>query len=169
MSPAIRWHDARTGTGVLNMQVMDTIKHYLGWCPNAASSKTRTYNTPEFESHTKTQPPPGPVVPEPAGIGSKEHPPEYQENFLPIFLFLGGLFFGLKDFLALGGFTLLCSVCVYFDARNIHAGEKFKEVTLLGEVATWRPITWAAAAFVGSFIGMAIYLLCRQEIFNANN
>ncbi|MDO9326512.1 MAG: hypothetical protein Q7T80_16300 [Methanoregula sp.] len=58
---------------------------------------------------------------------------------------------------------------MYFDAQNIHAGEKFKEVSLLGEVSTWRPITWAATAFVGSFIGMAIYLLCRQEIFNANN
>jgi hypothetical protein len=58
---------------------------------------------------------------------------------------------------------------VYFDAQNIHAGEKFKEVSWLGEVATWRPITWAAVVFIGSFIGMAIYLFSRQEIFTANN
>lgn len=151
------------------MPVLDTIKHYLGWCPNAASSKTRTYTAPEFEDLTRTPAPVGPGIPEHAGIGSAEHRPEYQENILLILLFLGGLFFGLKDLPMFGGFTLICSVCVYFDARNIHAGEKFKEVSLLGEVSTWRPIIWAAAAFVGSFIGMAIYLFCRQEIFNANN
>lgn len=148
---------------------METIKRYLGWCPNAASPKTRTYAAPEFDNLTKTPIPIGPVVPEPDAVGLIEHRPEYQENILLILLLLGGLFFGLKDFFTFGGFTFLCSACVYFDAQNIHAGKKFKKVSLLGEVATWQPITWAAAAFVGSFIGMAIYLFCRHEIFNANN
>ena len=149
--------------------ILETMKHYLGWCPNAATPKTRTYTAPEYEILSKTPAPPGPAVPEPAGIGSAEHRSDYQENILLILLFLGGLFFGLKDLQTFGGFTLLCSVCVYFDAQSIHAGEKFKEVSLLGEVSTWRPITWAAVAFVGSFVGMALYLFYRQEIFTANN
>lgn len=149
--------------------IIETIKQYLGWCPNATSAKPWTYTASEFENLTKTPLPIGPALPEPVGISSAEHRPEYQENILLILLFLGGLFFSLKDFFTFGGFTILCSACVYFDAQNIHAGKKFKEVSLLGEVASWQSITWAAAVFVGSFIGMAIYLFCRQEIFNANN
>jgi hypothetical protein len=151
------------------MHVVETIKRYLGWCPHATSPKTRTYAAPEFDNLTKTPAPVGPVIPEPVIGNPEEHRPEYQENILLILLFIGGLFFGLKDFLTFGGFTILCSACVYFDAQNIHAGKKFEKVSLLGEVASWQPITWAAAAFVGSFIGIAIYLFCRQEIFNANN
>lgn len=149
--------------------LVDTIKRHLGWCPNAAAPETRTYTSPEYEVLAKTPSPSRPAAPVPAGIGSAEHRSDYQENILLILLFLGGLFFGLKDLQTLGGFTLLCSVCVYFDAQNIHAGEKFKEVSLLGKVSTWRPITWAAVAIVGSFIGFALYLFCRQEIFTANN
>ncbi len=151
------------------MHIVETIKRRLGWCPHATSPKTRTYPAPGFDSLTRTPTPTGPVGPEPATGGLTEHRPEYQENFLLILLFLGGLFFGLRDFFTFGGFTILCSACVYFDAQNIHAGAKFEKVSLLGEVASWQPITWAAVAFVGSFIGMAIYLFCRQEIFNANN
>ena len=148
---------------------LDYIRKKIGWCPNATSLKTRTCPAPGFDNLTKTPTPAGPVAPEPAAGNLTEHRPEYQENILLILLFLGGLFFGLKDFFTFGGFTILCSACVYFDAQNIHAGAKFKKVSLLGEVASWQPITWAAAAFVGSFIGMAIYLLCRREVFNANN
>ncbi|MDO9326511.1 MAG: hypothetical protein Q7T80_16295 [Methanoregula sp.] len=57
--------------------IVETVKRYLGWCPNAAASKTRTYTVPEFENLEKTPPPITPVVPEPAGIGSAEHRSEY--------------------------------------------------------------------------------------------
>ena len=137
-------------------------------CPHATLPRARTCTAPEFEIPKTTPVPPVPVVPGSAGVVSGEHRQEYQENILLILLFLGWLFFGLKDLLTPGGITILCPACVYFDAQNIHAGRKFKEVSLLGEVATWQPITWAAVVFIGSFIGMAIYLLSRQEIYTAN-
>ena len=97
-----------------------------------------------------------------------EYRPEYQTNLLLILLFLGGLFYASNLNLIMP-FNILSAVLVYFDAENIHAGEKFEEVSLLGEVATWRPIVWAAAVFIGSFFLLAIYLVCRKEIYNANN
>ncbi len=116
-----------------------------------------------------TRSPIEPPEPEAAGVNPTKNSPEYRENILLILLLVGGLFFGLRDALTFGGFTILCAACVYFDAQNIHAGERFEEVSLLGEVATWRPITWAVVVFIGSFIGMAIYVFSRQEIFKANN
>jgi hypothetical protein len=97
-----------------------------------------------------------------------EYRPEYQTNLLLILLLLGGLFCASSMNLIIP-FSILSAVLVYFDAENIHAGYKFKEVSLLGEVATWRPIVWAAAVFIGSFFLLALYLLCREEIYTANN
>ena len=97
-----------------------------------------------------------------------EHRPEYQTNLLLIVLFLLGLYTASHlNFLV--PFSILSAILVYFDAENIHAGEKFKEVSLLGEAATWRPVVWAAAVLVGSFFLLALYLLCRREIYTANN
>lgn len=69
--------------------IVEAVKRYLGGCPNAASSKTRTYTAPEFENLTRTPEPVRPGVPESSGIGSAEHRPGYLENILLILLFLG--------------------------------------------------------------------------------
>jgi hypothetical protein len=97
-----------------------------------------------------------------------EYRPEYQTNLLLIFILLGGLFYASSLNLIIP-FGFLSAVLVYFDAENIHAGYKFGEVLLLGEVASWRPIVWAVAVFIGSFLFLTIYLICRREIYNANN
>ena len=110
----------------------------------------------------------GPQAPAPAVAVPAEHRPEYQTNPLLILIFLGGLFFVSRPDLIIP-FNLLSAVLVYFDAENIRAGNKFEEVKLLGEVATWRPIVWAVAVFIGTFFLFAIYLLCRREIYTANN
>jgi len=94
--------------------------------------------------------------------------PEYQTNLLLILLLVAGLFYASSLNLIMP-FGVLSAVLVYFDAENIHAGYKFEEVSLLGEVTTWRPIVWAAAVFIGSFFLLALYLLCRKEIYTANN
>jgi hypothetical protein len=98
----------------------------------------------------------------------KEYRPEYQTNLLLILLLLGGLFYASNLNLIMP-FNILSAILVYFDAENIHAGEKFEKVSLLGEVATWRPVVWAVAIFIGTFFLLALYLLCRREIYTANN
>ena len=149
------------------MQFSKTVKEYLGWCPNAAYRKTRTAPVPEPEGMMKTPVPGEPPAPVPVNPDPSEHRPEYQTNLVLILVFLVGLFYATNlQFLI--PFSLISAVLVYFDAENIRAGRKFPEVNLLGEVATWRPIVWAAAVFVGSIIFFAIYLFCREEISTAN-
>jgi hypothetical protein len=139
----------------------------MGWCPQEAQRKTRTFIDPEPGLPVQVLPS-GPAAPAPTATGPVEYRPEYQTNLLLILLFLGGLFYASNLNLIMP-FNILSAVLVYFDAENIHAGEKFEQVSLLGEVATWRPIVWAAAVFIGSFFLLAIYLVCRREIYNANN
>ena len=76
-------------------------------------------------------------------------PVVHQREFLPILL-------------------VLSAVAVYYDAQNIHAEERFEKETLLGDIVTWRPLTWGAATLVGGIIIMAIYLFHRKEIYRAN-
>jgi hypothetical protein len=76
-------------------------------------------------------------------------PVVYQREFLPILV-------------------VLSAVAVYCDAQSIRAGDKFEKETLLGNIVTWRPLTWGAATLVGGIIIMAIYLFHRKEIYRAN-
>jgi hypothetical protein len=126
------------------------------------------FTVPEPDSLVQTSVPPGPTTPAPAVAVKAEHRPEYQTNLLLILVLLGGLFYASRLDLIIP-FNILSAVLVYFDAENIHAGEKFDEVSLLGEVATWRPVVWAVAVFIGTFFLLALYLFCREEIYTANN
>jgi hypothetical protein len=143
-----------------DLRISDVIRGWAGWHPQNAQRKTRTFSALE----------PGLPVPAagPAAPALVEYRPEYQTNLLLILLLLGGLFYASRLDLILP-FNILSALLVYFDAENIHAGKKFKEVSLLGEVATWRPIVWAVAVFIGTFFLLALYLLCREEIYTANN
>jgi hypothetical protein len=111
--------------------------------------------------------PSGPATPAPAAAAPAEHRPEYRTSLLLVLVFLAGLFYATRPDLIVP-FSILSAVLVYFDAEAIHAGRKFAEVSLLGEVATWRPIVWAVAVLIGSIILFGLYLVCRQEIFEAN-
>ena len=148
-------------------RISEVIRGWMGWCPQQSQRKTRTFIDPEPGLPVQVLPS-GPAAPAPTATGPVEYRPEYQTNLLLILLFLGGLFYASNLNLIMP-FNILSAVLVYFDAENIHAGDKFEEVSLLGEVATWRPIVWAAAVFIGSFFLLAIYLVCRREIYNANN
>jgi hypothetical protein len=147
---------------------LDYIRKKFGWCPQGSQRKTRTFINPEPDLPLQTPAPTGPVAPAPAATAPVEHRPEYQTNLLLILVLLGGVFYATSHDLIIP-FNILSAVLVYFDAENIHAGEKFEEVSLLGEVATWRPIVWAVAVFIGTFFLLALYLLCREEIYTANN
>jgi hypothetical protein len=149
-------------------RLSEIIHKRLGWCPQSSQQKTRTLINPEPDLPVRTPGPPGPAAPAPAVTAPAEYRPEYQTNLLLILLLLGGAFYASSHDLIIP-FNILSAVLVYFDAENIHAGEKFEEVSLLGEVATWRPIVWAVAVFIGTFFLLALYLLCRREIYTANN
>ncbi len=150
------------------MHLSDTIRKYLGWCPHGSPRKTGIFPGPEFANSARI-----PVSDVPSEKPSEntlpeELRPEYQTNLLLILLFLGGLFYAHSLNLLIP-FNILSAILVYFDAENIHAGRKFEKVSLLGEVATWRPIVWATAVFIGSFFLLALYVFCRREIYTANN
>jgi hypothetical protein len=147
-----------------DLRISDVIRGWAGWRPQNSQRKTRTFSALEPGLPVQVPvPAAGPAAPAPV-----EYRPEYQTNLLLILLFVGGLFYASSLNLIMP-FGVLSAVLVYFGAENIHAGYKFAEVSLLGEVATWRPIVWAAAVFIGSFFLLAIYLVCRREISNANN
>ncbi|MEN6444068.1 MAG: hypothetical protein ABFC71_10005 [Methanoregula sp.] len=150
------------------MHITEVIRGWLGWCPQGSHPKTHTFAAPEYEGMAKTPAPRGPAAGSADNPLPAEHRPEYQTNLLLIVLFLAGLYSAAHINLLIP-FSLLSAILVYFDAENIHAGQKFKEVSLLGEVATWRPIVWAVAVMVGSFFLLALYLFCRREIYTANN
>ncbi|MFA5266926.1 MAG: hypothetical protein WC379_03065 [Methanoregula sp.] len=149
-------------------RISEVIRGWLGWCPQGSQRTTRALSAPEPGLPVQVPSPASPAAPAPAVTGPVEHRPEYQTNLLLILVLLGGLFYASRLDLIIP-FNILSAVLVYFDAKNIHAGEKFKEVSLLGEVATWSPIVWAVAIFIGTFFLLALYLLCREEIYTANN
>jgi hypothetical protein len=152
-----------------SQRIANVIRAWLGWCPQSSLSKTRTFSAPEPNLLVQVPVPAArPAAPAPAATAPVEFRPAYQTNLLLILVFLGGLFYASNLNLIIP-FNILSAVLVYFDAENIHAGYKFKDVSLLGEVATWRPIVWAVAVFIGSFFLLALYLLCREEIYTANN
>jgi len=152
----------------LSERIIGRLRALMGWCPQGSQRKTRTFINPEPDILMQVPDPTGPAAPAPAASAPVEHRPEYQTNLLLILVLLGGLFYAARPDLIVP-FNILSAALVYFDSENIHAGEKFEQVSLLGEVATWRPIVWAVAVFIGSFFLLALYLLCREEIYNANN
>jgi len=152
------------------MHLSQTIRKYLGWCPHGSTRKTSVFTDPESVNPAKTTDPSVPSVKPLDSSVPTGYRPEYQTNLLLILLFLGGLFYAHSLNLLIP-FSLLSAILVYFDAENIHAGWKFEKVSLLGEVATWRPIVWATAVFIGSFflLALSLYVFCRREIYIANN
>jgi hypothetical protein len=150
------------------MHLSQTIRKYLGWCPHGSTRKTGIFTGPEFTNSARTPAPDVPSAKPSENSSPEELRPEYQTNLLLILLFLGGLFYAHSLNLLIP-FSILSAILVYFDAENIHAGLKFEKVSLLGEVATWRPIVWATAVFIGSFFLLALYVFCRREIYIANN
>jgi len=93
--------------------------------------------------------------------------PVYQENLLLILLLLAGLFC-LVDVKMLAVAGIFSALLVYYDAETIHAGEKCTKESILGDVVTWRPLTWALAVLIIPLIFLAIYVFSRKEIFEAN-
>jgi hypothetical protein len=153
----------------MTARVLDVIRRWLGWCSQGSSArKTSVFTDSEFVNPAKIRVPAGPSMKPPDSPVLTDYRPEYQTNLLLILLFLGGLFYAHSLNLLIP-FSILSAILVYFDAENIHAGRKFEKVSLLGEVATWRPIVWATAVFIGSFFLLALYVFCRREIYTANN
>lgn len=153
----------------LSETIIDKARRLMGWCPNGVVRNTRGLACAELDLTVRNPVPSGPAAPTPAATAAPaEHRTEYQTNLLLILVFLGGLFYAAGQNL-LVPFGILSAVLVYFNAENIHAGRKFKEVALLGEVASWQPIVWAVAVLIGNVILFGLYLCCRQEIYDANN
>lgn len=110
---------------------------------------------------------PEPVaIPTLAGAATVKQP-IYQENLLLVIVLLAGLF-SLVDLKMLAVAGIFSTLLVYYDAGTMHAGEKFPEESLLGDVVTWRPLTWALAVLIIPLIFLAIYVFSRKEIFEAN-
>ena len=146
----------------------DVIRGWLGWCPHATRQKTRTFTVPVPESGILAAALPEPATqPAASAPGSPGHT-SIQENYVLILLLLAGLFC-LVDFRMLALASVFSAILVYYDAGMLHAGEKFERESILGEVATWRPLTWAASVLIVPLIFLAIYTFSRQEIFEANN
>ena len=148
---------------------LEYIRKKLGWCPNAGAVESikRTSAEAGYGDAWKGRSPDPNPGPEPAGIAGADRG-GYQDNMLLILLTLAWLFpvVHQREFLPI--LLVLSAVAVYYDAQNIHAGEKFEKETLLGDIVTWRPLTWGAATLVGGIIIMAIYLFHRKEIYRAN-
>lgn len=148
-------------------RVAEVIRGWLGLCPNAPRHKTRTFAEPTQGTLTPGTPLPVPPVSpagDPAPVDSR---PGYQENLLLILLLLAGLFC-LIDLKMLAITAIFSALLVYYDARTLHAGEKFEKESILGDVVTWRPLTWALAVLIIPLIFLAIYVFSRKEIFAAN-
>jgi hypothetical protein len=149
-------------------QFLETIRKYLGWCPQGSYRKIRTFTDPGQENQAQSSSPPGPVVPSTAEATPAASLPEYQENILLYVLLLGGFFLAwdLRVFAVAG---IISVIAVYYDAGTLHAGQKFEKESFFGDVVAWRPLTWAVWVLIGSLIFLAVYVFSRQEIFNANN
>lgn len=146
----------------------DIIRGWLGWCPQDFRRNTVPFTGSLPENQIAAAPVPGPAAPAPAAAASPGPHPACQENYILIFLLLAGLFC-LVDFRMLALATVFSAILVYSDAGALHAGEKFREESILGEVASWRPLTWAVCVLIVPLIFLAIYTFSRQEIFDANN
>lgn len=145
-------------------RVAEVIRGWLGLCPHGPAHKTRSFPNPGEPYLVPTQPTPGPAA---AAATPAESRPGYQENILLILLLLAGLFC-LVDLKMLAVAGVFSALLVYYDAGTIHAGEKFAKETILGDVVTWRPLTWALAVLIIPLIFLAIYVFSRKEIFEAN-
>ena len=148
---------------------LEYIRKKLGWCPNADAVRPvrRTSAQAGYGDAWKGKSPDPNPGPEPAGIAGADRG-GYQDNMLLILLTLAWLFpvVHQREFLPI--LLVLSAVAVYYDAQSIRAGERFERETLLGDIVTWRPLTWGAATLVGGIIIMAIYLFHRKEIYRAN-
>ncbi|AKB38899.1 hypothetical protein MSSAC_4309 [Methanosarcina siciliae C2J] len=123
----------------------------------------------EYENAWKIAQAPGPKPsPNPASNAGRDHP-GYRENILLVLLALVWLLPIAYRHELLPIFIILSAAAMYYDAQNIRAGNYFEKETFLGNIVTWRPISWGAVTAVGGVIIMAIYLFHRKEIFNANN
>jgi len=151
------------------MVFMEYIRKKLGWCPNADAVRPvrRTSAQVGYGDAWKGRSPDPNPGPEPDGIAGADRG-GYQDNMLLILLALAWLFpvVHQREFLPI--LLVLSAVAVYYDAQSIRAGERFEKETLLGDIVTWRPLTWGAATLVGGIIIMAIYLFHRKEIYRAN-
>ena len=146
----------------------DYFRKKAGLCPHSSKQKIPTFTgqivndrIPEMP-HSPAAPPASTVVTIPA-----DSRPAYQENLLLILLLLAGLFC-LIDLKMLAFAGIFSALLVYYDARTLHAGEKFEKESILGDVVTWRPLTWALAVLIIPLIFLAIYVFSRKEIFAAN-
>lgn len=89
------------------------------------------------------------------------------ENYLLLLLLVVELF-SLVDLKLLFLVGIISALAVYYDAITIHAGEKFKEESFFGEIAGWRPLTWAVWVVIFTLFFLAIYIFSREGIYRAN-
>jgi hypothetical protein len=149
-------------------RVAEVIRGWLGLCPHGPAHKTRAFPNPGESCQVPAQPSPEPAEPPATATTPVESRPGYQENILLIIVLLAGLFC-LVDLKMLAVAAIFSALLVYYDAGTIHAGEKYPDESILGDVVTWRPLTWALAVLIIPLIFLAIYVFSRKEIFNANN
>jgi hypothetical protein len=149
-------------------RVAEVIREWLGGCPYASRQKTRTFTETFPENLTAKANPCDSPAPPATTTAPTESRPAYQENILLIFLLVGGMF-SLMDLRMLAFVGIISALAVYYDACTLHAGEKFEIESILGEVVTWRPLSWAICVLIGSLIFLALYTFSRREIFDANN
>ncbi|AGB01622.1 hypothetical protein [Methanoregula formicica] len=147
-------------------RVTEVIRGWLGLCPHGPTHKTRTFPNPGDTCQVPDKPSPHPAAPPVTATADSR--PAYQENFLLILLLLAGLFC-LVDLKMLAIAGVFSALLVYYDAQTLHAGEKFEKESILGDVVTWRPLTWALAVLIIPLIFLAIYVFSRKEIFDANS
>ncbi len=148
-------------------RVAEVIRGWLGLCPHGPAHKTRTFPTPGDPCQVPAKPSPEPAAPPATAATPADSRPAYQENILLVIVLLAGLFC-LVDLKMLAIAGIFSALLVYYDAVTIHAGEKFAQETILGDVITWRPLTWALAVLIIPLIFLAIYVFSRKEIFDAN-
>lgn len=146
----------------------EVIRDWLGWCPRGVARTARTRNDfgAPCQVPARPSPAPAPAPPAPAANPDQSHS-AYQENIILILLLVAG-FFCLSDLRLLGLAGVLSAILVYYDAGTLHAGERAGEETLLGNVVTWRPLTWAACVLIIPFFFLALYVFSRKEIYEAN-
>jgi len=148
-------------------RVAEVIRSWLGLCPHGPAHKTRAFPNPGDPCQVPAKPSPEPAAPPATPTAPAESHPGYQENFFLILLLLVGLFC-LVDLKMLAIAGVFSALLVYYDAGTIHAGEKFPEESILGDVVTWRPLAWAICVLIIPLIFLAIYVFSRKEIFEAN-
>lgn len=148
-------------------RVAEVIRGWLGLCPHGPAHKTRAFPNPGEPCQVPARPSPEPAEPPSTATAMDNARPGYQENLLLVIVLLAGLFC-LIDLKMLAIAALFSALLVYYDAGTIHAGERFHEEAILGDVVTWRPLTWGLAVLIIPLIFLAIYVFSRKEIFDAN-